>query len=162
MLTVQSRLFILTINPSYSGLIFEKLGIVNAIRSDTFTLRDQLLRTKSPLAGKLSALCGFGSEPRRCSSGATLQRFICWPESTTVAPGRCNRSGVITGNDCRATAANSSLSRVNEPILDVDADRVSRFRIGDVPSAVRFGEGQSELNKVSRSCRIRKLRQQVT
>jgi hypothetical protein len=38
MLTVQSRPFILTINPSYSGLIFEKLGIVNAIRSDTFTL----------------------------------------------------------------------------------------------------------------------------
>ncbi len=35
---VQSRPFVLTMNPSYSGLTFKKLAIVNAIRRDTFIL----------------------------------------------------------------------------------------------------------------------------
>jgi hypothetical protein len=36
MLTVQSRSFILTMKPSYSGLTLENPLMVNAIRSDTF------------------------------------------------------------------------------------------------------------------------------
>jgi hypothetical protein len=37
-LTVQSRSFILTMKPSYSGLTLENRVMVNAIRSDTFIL----------------------------------------------------------------------------------------------------------------------------
>jgi hypothetical protein len=39
MLTVQPRPFILTMNPSHSGLTFEQLVIVNAIRRDTSICR---------------------------------------------------------------------------------------------------------------------------
>lgn len=38
MLMIQSRPFISTMNPSYIGLTFEKLVIVNVIRRDTFIL----------------------------------------------------------------------------------------------------------------------------
>src|SRR6266403_6416339 len=43
MLTVQYRPFILIMNPSYSGLTFEKLVIVNAIRRDTVGQIDNTL-----------------------------------------------------------------------------------------------------------------------